>query len=178
MANELVPLPGRPGGSNGNGHGNGNGHSHGDGHDAEAYVPMEGKVWDPTVPAGFVDTDRQTSGMGWDLPPSDEPWQGYEAMRQARRDAEQADRDAEWARAHGLTSFAIERETDAADNRQMGWDWGDFRTWAIIWAMFFGFLLFSAFVYYQPHGRHNQNDGPLPVPGIRVYTCLKDMPPL
>ncbi len=174
MANELVPLPGRRPGADGNGHGNGNGHSH----DTEAYVPMEGKVWDPLVPAGFVDTDRQTSGMGWDLPPAEEPWKGFEAMRQARRDAEQADRDAEWGRAHGLTGYAALRESDAADNRQMGWDWGDFRTWAIIWAMFFGFLIFSAFVYFLPHGRHNQNDGPMSVPAIRPYICLKGLPGL
>jgi hypothetical protein len=133
-------------------------------------------VWDPTVPAGFVDTDRQTSGMEWDLPPADAPWEGYEAMRRARRDAEIAEQDAEWARRHGLSGFAALRESDAADDRQMGWDWGDFRTWAIIWAMFFGFLIFSAFVYYLPHGRHNQNDGPMPVPAARLYAAVQEIP--
>ena len=109
MANDLVPLPGRRPQPNGNG----NGHGNGSAHDADTHMPEEGKVWDPMVPLGFVDTDRQTAGMGWDLPPADEPWRGYEAMREARRAAERADNDAEWARMHGLAAYAAERETDA-----------------------------------------------------------------
>jgi hypothetical protein len=149
-------------------------------HPGGAHAPNgEGLIYDPTVPLGFVTTDAQTAGLtGWDLPPSDEPWRGYEVARQARRDAERAEADAEWAERHGLTGFAAMRRVDAADNRQGSWDWGDFKTWAIIFAMFFGFLIFSAFVYYSPEGRHNQNDGPLSTPSIRVYTCIKEIPGL
>ena len=109
--------------------------------------------------------------MEWNLPPTDDaPWQGYEAARAARRAAVRAEEDAEHARTHGLPGYAALRETDAADNRQQGWgDWGDARTWAIIAAMFFGFLLFVAFVYFSPTGRHNQNDGPMSVPAFRGY---------
>lgn len=154
MANDLVPQPGRPGAD-----GRGNGHQ-----------PLEaGKVYDPLVAAGFVDTDSETAGMEWDLPPAEVPWEGFEAARQARRAALKAEEDAAWARRHGLIGFAILRESDAADSHQSRWDWGDLRTWAIIGAMFFGLLLVVAAVYFMPHGRHNQNDGPLSVPNIRVY---------
>lgn len=173
MANDLVPMPGKRPAGNGRAGANGGSQSGGGPH-----TPDEGKVWDPVVAAGFVDTDAQTAGFQWDLPPEDKPWEGYEAARVARRDAERAERDAEWARRHGLAGYAVLRASDAADNRQHGWDWGDARTWAIIFAMFFGFLLFSAFVYYLPQQRHDQIDGPTPVPPIRVYLTLKELPGL
>lgn len=168
MANDLVPTPGRRSNGHGNGHQNGNG----------VHIPEGNQVYDPAVPAKFVDTDEQTAGRRWDLPPAEAPWEGFEAARQARRDAELADQDAEWGRRHGLGGYATLRADDAADNRQNNWDWGNFHTWAIIWAMFFGFLIFSALVYFLPHGRHNQNDGPMPTPSIHVYTCLKELPGL
>jgi len=72
---------------------------------------------------------------------------------------------------------------DSDDEIQDGWDrpplrsntlrvqagWGDARTWLVISALCLGFLAFTAFVYFLPYGRHNQNDGPLPTPSIRVY---------
>ena len=162
MANELVPTPGgQP--SNGDG----------DGDSEKQHPARNGKhqVFDPLVAAGYVDTDEETAGMEWNLPPEDEPVAGLRGgppgppRRRARRT-----RRAARAREHGLPGYAVLREADAADNRQQGWgDWGDARTWAIIAAMFFGFLLFVAFVYFSPTGRHNQNDGPLSVPAFRGY---------
>ena len=119
---------------------------------------------------GYVDTDEQTAGGDWNLPPENVPWEGFAAARRARRAAQRAEEQAEHARRHGLPGFAVLREADAGDNRQEGWgDWGDFRTWAIIAAMFFGFLLLVAFVYFSPTGRHNQNNGPQSVPAFRGY---------
>ena len=162
MANELVRMPGGPPPDD-----------PGDDPAVPKPAPSNGKhqVFDPLVAAGYVDTDEETAGMEWDLPPTDDvPWEGYEAARSARRAAVQAEEDAEHAHRHGLPGFAALREADAADNRQQGWgDWGGARTWAIIAAMFFGFLLFVAFVYFSPTGRHNQNDGPMSVPPVRVY---------
>ena len=124
------------------------------------------QVFDPLVPLGYVDTDEETAGVEWNLPPAGDRRETMEAARAARR----ADEDAEHARRRGDTGFAVQREADAGENRQMGWaDWGDFRTWAIIGAMFFGFLLVVAAVYFTPTGRHNQNDGPLSVPAFRGY---------
>ena len=132
-------------------------------------------MFDPLVPMGYVDTDEETASLEWNLPPADEPWQGFEAAREARRAAHKAEEDAAHAHRRGDPGFAALRESDAADNRQQGWgDWGDLRTWLIIGAMFFGFLLFVAFVYFSPTGRHNQNDGPMSVPPIRVYACVKE----
>ena len=167
MANDLVPQPGRrPDPSNGHGSGNG---SNGNG-GGYPFVHAEGKVYDPLVPAEFVDTDPQTAGMEWDLPPRDDTWERRRRSRlRADARADQVDADAADARRRGHDEFADMRETDAAEQRQKPLDWGDFRTWAIIWAMFFGFLAYVLFVYYLPTGRHNQNDGPTPVPNIRVY---------
>ena len=136
-------------------------------------VTASTKFFYPLVAAGYVDTDEETAGGGSGTcrrrtPP---PWQGYEAARQARRAAVRGRaRTRNTPAGHGLPGYAALREADAADNRQQGWgDWGDVRTWAIIAAMFFGFLLFVAFVYFSPTGRHNQNDGPLSVPAFRGY---------
>jgi len=59
--------------------------------------------------------------------------------------------------------FRATREADAADAVQDRWGSGDVRTWAIIWAMFFGFLLFCWFVYALPAGPHYNPSS------IRVY---------
>jgi len=83
--------------------------------------------------------------------------------------ARRSDRDAGDAAARGQASYAKLRETDAAEQRQSRWDWGDLRTWMWIVGMSVGFLLVGAFIYYMPQGRHNQNDGPNPTPSIRVY---------
>ena len=110
----------------------------------------------------------------WDTPP-DQPRprsdKNFSSMRRRRSGhaADNADMDAADARSRGDSEFAFTREGDAADLRQSPWDWGDFRTWAIIIGMCVGFFLFTAFVYFMPHGRHAQNDGAEPVPQIRVY---------
>lgn len=164
MANELVPQPGerRPDG--------GADAEPADGHRAEQRPADEYQVFDPLVPMGYVDTDEATAGMRWDPPPTGDARESFETARIARDHARRAEEDAKHARRHGEAGFAILRESDAGDNRQRGWgDWGDLRTWAIIWAMFFGFLLLVAFVYFSPSGRHNQNDGPLSVPPARFY---------
>ncbi|MBV9848677.1 MAG: hypothetical protein JO250_03210 [Armatimonadetes bacterium] len=153
MANELVPQPRRRPDGHGNGH----------------HASYDGKVFDPLVAAGFVDTDAETAGMEWDYPPTGDPRESFEAARVARHHARLAEEDAHRAHRRGDTGFAVLRAADAGDNRQAAWDWGDLRTWAVIWAMFFGFLLLVAFVYFLPYGRHNQDDGPTPVPNIRVY---------
>ena len=165
MANELVPLPGeqRPDAPSGNARPT-------SGHEDGEQPSGRYQIFDPLVPLGYVDTDEVTAGMRWDPPPTGDPRESFEAARSARRHARRAEADAEHARRHGETGFAVLRESDAGDNLQMGWgDWGDLRTWAIIWAMFFGFLLLVAFVYFSPTGRHNQNDGPLSVPAFRGY---------
>ena len=160
MANELVPMPGR----RADDHAAPNGHSNGQ------KSPTEHQVFDPLVAAGYVDTDEETAGEQWNLPPTGDPREAFETARNARHHARRADEDAEHARQHGRPGFAALRESDADDNRQSGWgDWGDFRTWAIIAAMFVGFLLVVALVYFSPTGRHNQNDGPLSVPPARLY---------
>ncbi len=109
----------------------------------------------------------------WDMPPDQpRPRTDNNFSAQRRRTghaADVAEADAADARRRGDKDFAFTRESDAADLRQSPWDWGDFRTWAIIVGMCVGVFLFTAFVYFMPHGRHAQNDGPEPVPDIRVY---------
>ena len=131
----------------------------------------EHQVFDPLVAAGYVDTDEETAGGGVGPAAGECALAGLRGGPAGpRAAAERAEEQAEHARRHGLPGYAALREADAGDNRQEGWgDWGDFRTWAIIAAMFFGFLLFVAFVYFSPTGRHNQNDGPLSVPAFRGY---------
>ena len=118
------------------------------------------------------DGDRDEDGEEWDRPPTDPrpgPDPGPIHSSQIKAAAHRADRDASRAHARGDVSFAKLREGDAADLRQSRWDWGDARTWIWITAMCVGFLLFGAFVYYMPQGRHNQTDLPAPTPTIRVY---------
>ena len=55
------------------------------------------------------------------------------------------------------------------NTRRVPADWGNLHTWLVISALCLGFLAFTAFVYFLPYGRHNQNDGPLPTPSIRIY---------
>ncbi len=117
----------------------------------------------------------------WDLPPEyqgqpERPERDAQPIHDHRSEAgaQQAERDATAAQQRGDTTFKALREADGADLRQNRWGRGDLRTWLIIAAMFFGFLLFSAFVYYMPQGRHNQTDdtvinGRAPTPQIRVY---------
>ncbi len=108
----------------------------------------------------------------WDRPPTDprpNPHSGPIHDNRSESGARRADQDASQAKARGDVSFAKMREGDAADLRQSRWDWGDLRTWIWIAAMCLGFLLFGAFVYFMPQGRHNQTDGPAPTPTIRVY---------
>ena len=108
----------------------------------------------------------------WDRPPTDprSVWHpGPIHDNRSETGARRADRDASRAAARGDLSFAKLREGDAADLRQSRWDWGDLRTWIWIAAMCLGFLLFGAFTYYMPQGRHNQTDLPAPTPTIRVY---------
>lgn len=119
----------------------------------------------------------------WDLPPIDDgagrrvPHRASDlgtARRRSRdRGADVSDRDAENARAAGDGSYAVLRETDAAEQRQHGWGTGDARTWGWIFAMCAVFLLMVALVYYLPYGQHNQSDGGnsggSPTPAIRPY---------
>ncbi len=118
------------------------------------------------------DDDGAPEEDEWDRPPTDPrlgPNPGPIHDRQTKSSARQADRDAAHAHARGDTSFAKLREGDAADLRQGRLDWGGARTWIWIIAMCLGFLLFGAFTYYMPQGRHNQTDLPAPTPTIRVY---------
>ncbi len=112
--------------------------------------------------------ETEDDGVIWDAPPVDD-WRGTASRRRSAARASDADRDAAKARAGGDDTFAVLRESDAAEHRQSVWDWGDLRTWAILFALFFGFLLFTAWVYFMPTGRHNQTDGPNSTPAIRVY---------
>ncbi len=119
------------------------------------------------------ESDTIDDNEQWDTPP-DLPrprTDNFSPMRRHRSGhaADNADMDAANARSRGDSEFAFTREGDAADLRQSPWDWGDFRTWAIIVGMCVGVFLFTAFVYFMPHGRHAQNDGAEPVPQIRVY---------
>ena len=116
------------------------------------------------------ETDTQDDNEQWDTPP-DQPRQAraVPTRRRAGRAADRADRDAADASSRGDKEFAFTREGDAADLRQSPWDWGDLRTWLIIGGMCAGVLLFTAFVYFMPQGRHAQNDGAEPVPHIRIY---------
>ena len=119
------------------------------------------------------ESDTQDDNEQWDTPP-DRPRQAgptFSASRRRQEEsaAEVADRDARDLRLRGDPANAVVRETDAAEHRQKRLDWGDFRTWAVIAAMCVGFLLFCAFVYVMPQGRHNQSDGSNPTPPIRVY---------
>ncbi len=134
----------------------------------------------PPPPAGDTTDDGDT----WNLPPADDlSGRGgtrpeASNMGTARRtprpaSAAAADRDAAHAQQRGDDTFASLRATDAAEQRQSMWDMGDLKTWLWIAAMFFGFLLLVACVYYLPHGQHNQSDGGnsggAPTPTIRVY---------
>lgn len=121
----------------------------------------------------FRETDTVDDNEQWDLPP-DQPRPRADSTSPMRRRksggaAAAADADAADARKRGDYVFAFTREGDAADYRQTAWDWGDLRTWMIIAGMCLGVFLFTAFVYFMPQGRHNQNDGPEPTPKIRVY---------
>ena len=103
----------------------------------------------------------------WDCPPIAENRQRGPVRQEEA--AQNAEKDASRARARGDGTFAAQRESDAGDLRQNRWDWGDARTWVWIAAMCLGFLALVAVVYFLPTGRHNQNDGPMPTPTIRVY---------
>ncbi len=105
----------------------------------------------------------------WDRPPHAEENERNIRHGKFGSFAEVADRDAASARKRGDGTFAVVRETDAAEHRQSVWDWGDTRTWLAIGAMCIGFALYCLLVYLMPHGRHNQNDGLAPTPTIRVY---------
>lgn len=118
---------------------------------------------------GRGDDGEQDGDEGWDLPPTDDRAPGASQPRKEHGAAKNADRDADAARRRGDGGFAVHRETDAAEHRQSAWDWGDARTWLILFGLCFVFLLMSAAVYFLPFGRHNQNDGPSPTPEIRVY---------
>lgn len=113
--------------------------------------------------------DTYDTADQWDRPPQAEENKGTARRGKRGGSAQVADQDAASARKRGDGTFAVERETDAAEHRQSAWDWGDARTWLIIGAMCLGFVLLSLSVYFLPHGRHNQNDGPAPTPTIRVY---------
>jgi hypothetical protein len=75
----------------------------------------------------------------------------------------EAEGDVAEARVRGDKTFAELRRTDASELRQDRLDWGDRRTWAILFAMFFGFLLLVAVCYFLPAGRHAAP------PPIRIY---------
>ncbi len=124
------------------------------------------------------------NGVAWDLPPEYDPTVADYARphkdgqqrtpRQERINSDpKARHDADVAEQRGDYEFAALRSNDASEHRQSRYDWGDTRTWLWIAAMFFGFLLLVAFVYYMPYGRHNQadggNQGGHPTPTIRVY---------
>lgn len=122
---------------------------------------------------GVTSDDQHDNSEQWDTPP-DQPARAdpnYKTQRRMKEgySAQAADRDAADARSRGDTGYAVLRETDAAEHRQSTWDWGDLRTWAIIFGMCAAYLLMSALIYFLPHGRHNQNDGPLPTPSARYY---------
>lgn len=91
-------------------------------------------------------------GETWDMPPVDDAGTARHVKRGYRADV--AERDAAAARRRGDDTFAAIRETDAAEHRQGPWDWGDARTWLILFAMFFGFLAVAALCYYMPQGQH------------------------
>ena len=80
--------------------------------------------------------DTQDDNEQWDTPP-DKPrprTDGFTPTRRRRSGfaADHALQDAADARSQGDRGFAFTREGDAADHNQSPWDWGDFRTWAII----------------------------------------------
>lgn len=123
-----------------------------------------------------AEPNTEDDGVEWDLPPvgtvaqsgpiGNELGSDVGTQRRQKRGytASAADKDAEQARARGNDdAFAVVRETDAAEHRQGPWGSGDARTWAWIAVMFFGFLLFTAFIYFLPYGRHAAP------PPIRVY---------
>lgn len=112
--------------------------------------------------------DGEDEKEEWDRPPTaPAPGPLHDASTQSS--ARQADRDAAQAQRRGDGTFAVMRESDAADLRQTRWDWGDLRTWVWIAGMCLGFLLFCLFVYVMPYSRHNQTDLPASSPTIRVY---------
>lgn len=119
------------------------------------------------------ETDTQDNNEQWDTPP-DQPRSQQRTFtsgrqRKAGGAAKIADQDAADARRRGDNEFAFVREGDAAEMRQNPWDWGDLRTWLIIVGLCAAVFAFSAFVYFMPQGRHNQNDGPEPTPMARYY---------
>ena len=125
----------------------------------------------PDGDQGWED-DSEEKEDEWDRPPvAPRPHRNSGPILDGRGEfgARRAERDAEDASARGDISFAKLRGTDAAEQRQKRFDWGDLRTWVWIVGMSLGFLLVAAFIYYMPQGRHNQNDGANPTPGIRVY---------
>ena len=132
--------------------------------------------WDRLDTDGYperFETDTQDDNEQWDTPP-DQPRplkSQFTPMRRrkAGQAAQVADDDAAAARRRGDREFAFTREGDAADLRQNPWDWGDLRTWMIIVGLCVGVFVFTAFVYFMPQGRHNQNDGPEPTPAARYY---------
>lgn len=116
--------------------------------------------------------DTEDDNEQWDTPPDMPPRPADFNTQRRMKDGyrvETADSDASAARDRGDHGYASLRETDAAEHRQMMWDWGDFKTWAIILGMCAFYLVMSAAIYFMPHGRHNQNDGPNATPTIRVY---------
>ena len=116
--------------------------------------------------------DFEEKADEWDRPPvAPRPSRFSGPINDARGEAgaRRSDKDAADSAARGHTSYAKVRATDAAEQRQKRWDWGDLRTWMWIVGMSVGFLLVGAFIYYMPQGRHNQIDGPNPTPNIRVY---------
>lgn len=110
---------------------------------------------------------KETIQDEWDRPPLAENSR-HRPMRQdgAARSTQQ---EATQAYTRGDGAFASQRQTDAGEKRQRQWDWGDARTWVWIASMCLGFLALVALVYFLPYGRHNQTDGPMPTPTIRVY---------
>jgi hypothetical protein len=119
------------------------------------------------------ETDPQDDNEQWDRPPLQPRLLKSRFAPPRRRKADEAaqvaDMDAAAARQRGDHQFAFVREGDAADLRQNPWDWGDLRTWMIIVGLCVGIFIFTAFVYFMPQGRHNQNDGPTPTPMARYY---------
>ena len=119
------------------------------------------------------ETDTQDSNEQWDtLPDQPRPLADqFSPMReyQAGKAAQKADRQAAAAHRRGDSEFAFVREGDAQDLRQSPWDWGDFRTWAIIVGMCVAIFVLTAAVYFMPQGRHNQDDGPEPTPAAHYY---------
>ena len=105
----------------------------------------------------------------WNLPPVILP----HTEGQFHRDEgaqNRAEKDISHAKRRGDNTFVSVRETDLAEHRQHIWDWGDFRTWAIIVGMCIGFLAVCLLVYVLPANRApGEPGGHATTPGIRVY---------